>query len=93
VDLWTMHARSGATLATVIDYLSPYLTDPRRWAKEQIAEFTNDETYFLAFAGIGLNRPDYVSLFRKLQRPDGAWLSLVDLVVGRWESASHQTRH
>ena len=93
VDLWSVRARGGATLATVIDYLEPYLSDPRRWNKEQIAEFSNDDLYFLAFAGMGLKKPEYVAQFRKLERPQGAWLSLVDLMVGRWEAASHQTRH
>jgi hypothetical protein len=93
VDLWSARARNGATLATVIDYLEPYLSDPRKWAKEQIADFPNDGLDFLAFAGMGLKRPEYVALFRKLERPEGAWMSLVDLIVGRWEAASHQTRH
>ena len=93
VDLWSVHGPKGATIGTVIDYLEPYLTDPKKWAKEQIADFQNDSLYFLAFAGMGLKRPEYVALFRKLERPEGAWLGLVDLMVGRWEAAAHQTRH
>ncbi len=93
LDLWSVRTKGGATLATVIDYLKPYLSDPHQWGKEQIADFPNNELYFLAFAGMGLKNPEYVALFRKLERPRGAWLSLVDLMVGRWESASHQTRH
>ena len=45
------------------------------------------------FAGIGLKKPDYVALFRKLERPEGAWMAFVDLVVGRWEASGRQTRH
>jgi hypothetical protein len=93
VDLWNLKAKNGATLATVIDYLVPYLADPKKWAKEQIAEFPNDGLYFLAFAGMGMKKPEYVALFRKLEHPEGAWLSLIDLIVGRWENAAHQTRH
>ena len=93
VDLWDIKTRNGATLNTIIDYLTPYLTDPRQWAKQQITEFTNEGLYSLAFAGIGLKKPEYVALYRKLERSEGAWLSLVDLMVGRWEAASHQTRH
>ena len=92
-DLWSVHTKSGATIATVIEYLRPYLADPRKWTKEQIADFQNDSLYFLAFAGMGLKKPEYVALFRKLERPEGAWLCLVDLIVGRWEAAAHQTRH
>jgi hypothetical protein len=79
-------------LASVIDYLSPYLADPHKWAKEQIVDFQTDGIYSLAFAGIGLKRPDYVALFRKLERPEGAWMAFVDLIVGRWEASGHPTR-
>lgn len=92
-DLWTVHTKSGATISTVIDYLEPYLADPHKASREQLADFTNDNLYFLAFAGMGLKKPEYVAIFRKLERPEGAWLSLVDLMVGRWEAAAHQTRH
>jgi hypothetical protein len=93
VDLWSVRSKNGATIGAVIDYLEPYLTDPRKWSKEQISEFPNDGLYFLAFAGMGLKKPEYVAVFRKLERPEGAWISLVDLIVARWENAGHQTRH
>jgi len=92
-DLWSSRTRSGATIGTAIDSLQPYLADPRKWSKEQAAEFQNDSLDLLAFAGMGLKKPEYVALFRKLERPEGAWLCLVDLLVGRWEAAAHQTRH
>jgi len=93
VNLWTVQGRNKVTIDTVIDYLEPYLADPKKWSQEQVAEFQNDGLYYLAFAGMGLKKPEYVSLFRKLERPEGAWLSVVDLMVGRWEAAGHQTRH
>jgi hypothetical protein len=92
-DLWDVRARNGATIGTVIEYLSPYLSDPHKWTMEQIADFQNEGLYSLAFAGMGLKKPEYVALFRKLEKPEGTWLSLVDLMVGRWEAAGHQTRH
>jgi hypothetical protein len=92
-DLWNVRAKSGATIATVIDYLEPYFSDPKKWAKEQISDFPNDGLYVLAFAGMGLKNPTYLALYRKLERPDSAWLSVVDLILGRWENAAHQTRH
>jgi len=92
-NVWIAHTKSGATLATVIDYLEPYIADPRKPSKESIADFPNDSLYFLAFDGMGLKKPEYVALYRKLARPEGAWLTLVDLIVGRWEAAAHQTRH
>jgi hypothetical protein len=92
VDLWSVRAKSGATISTVINYLAPYLSDPRKWPKEQISDFSNDGLYSLAFAGMGLGKPAHVELFRKLEKPDGAWLALVDLIVARWENAAHNTR-
>jgi Alginate lyase len=92
-DLWSVQTRRGTNLATVIGYLSPYLSDPKKWNKEQITEFQNEGLYFLAFAGMGLKKPEYIALYHKLERPAGAWLSFVDLTVGRWEAAAHQTRH
>ena len=84
---------SGATLASVVEYLEPYLTDPKKWTKEQITDFSNDGLYFLAYAGIGMKKPEYIALYRKLERPESAWLGLTDLIVGRYEAAGHQTRH
>ena len=34
-----------------------------------------------------------IALYRKLERPEGAWLGLTGLVLGRYEAAGHQTRH
>jgi hypothetical protein len=93
VDLWNLQTSNGATLATVTAYLSPFVFDPRRWHKEQISEFHNEGLYFLAFAGMGLKKPELVALYHKLEHPDSAWISFVDLIVGRWEAAAHQTRH
>jgi hypothetical protein len=93
VDLWSTQGKGGATLATAIAYLTPHLADRKRWDREQIAEFENDGIYFLAFAGMGTKKPEYLALYRQLEHPDSAWLSFVDLVAGRWEAAAHQTRH
>jgi len=94
VDLWNIRTKDGATFSTVIDYLTPSLKDPAKWRKEQIAAYQSDGSYFLAFAGMGLKKPEYVALFRTLEVASGdAWSSLLDLMVDRWEAAGHQTRH
>jgi hypothetical protein len=93
LDLWTVRSKGGATLATAIEYLQPYLSEPKKWTKEQITDFTNEGLYFLAYAGMGMKKPEYIALYRKLEHPEGAWLSLIDLLVGRYEAAAHQTRH
>jgi hypothetical protein len=92
VDLWSLQTKTGANLSMVVDYLAPYFTDPHKWGKEQIGDFQSDGIYSLAFSGIGLKKPDYVALFRKLERPEGAWMAFVDLIVGRWEASGRQTR-
>ena len=78
VNLWTARAKN-ATIDTVISYLEPYLSDPRSWSKEQISDFPNDGLYYLAYAGMGLKKPEYIALFRKLERSDSSWLGLIDL--------------
>lgn len=93
VDLWAAHAKGGATIGTVVEYLLPYLSDPKKWTKEQITDFSNEGLHFLAFAGMGLKKPEYITLYRKLERPEGAWLSLTDLLLARYEAPGHQTRH
>ena len=90
VDLWTLQAKNGASIATVIDYLSPAFADPHKWSSEQIVDFETSGLYSLAFAGIGLKRTDYVALFRKVERPEGAWMAFVDLIVGRWETSGRR---
>jgi hypothetical protein len=92
-DLWSVRARSGASVTAALDYLSPYLDDPKKWSREQAGDIPYDSLDFLAFAGMGLDQPKYIADFRKLEHPDSAWISLVDLLVGRFEAAAHQTRH
>jgi hypothetical protein len=93
VDLWNLRGSNGSSLSTVIDYLEPYLADPRKWSPEQANDFETDGLSFLAFAGMDLKKPEYIALYQKLEHPEHAWLNLVDLLVGRWEAAGHQTRH
>jgi hypothetical protein len=92
VDLWSVRGKNGSSISTVIDYLEPLLSDPKRWSREQVIDLETDGLYFLAFAGMGLKRPEYIELYQKLEHPDHAWLNLVDLLVGRWAAAAHQTR-
>jgi hypothetical protein len=94
-DLWSLRSRNGATVTAVIEYLSPSLEDPKKWTQEQASDtpIPNDSLSFLAFAGMGLKKAEYLDLYRKLARTDSAWMSVVDLMVGRFEAAAHQTRH
>jgi len=82
VDLWHMQGHGGVTIQSVIGYLLPSLQDPSKWKRDQIVTFDNSGMSYLAFAGIGLNRPDYVKIYRQYEKPSGAWLALVDLITG-----------
>jgi hypothetical protein len=93
IDLWSVRAKNGADLNSVIKYLEPSLADPHKWGREQTSDLDTEALYFLALAGMGLKKPEYIALYQKLEHPDRAWLSLVDLLAGRWEAAGHQTRH
>src|SRR5581483_877412 len=73
VDLWSVRGKNGSTISTVIDYLEPYLSDPHKWAREQANEVESDGLSFLAFAGMGLKKPEYVALYQKLEHSDRAW--------------------
>jgi hypothetical protein len=92
-DLWSARSGRGRTLAGAIDRFIATLPEAKAWSKDQLADFETDGVYFLAFAGIGMNRPDYIAQYRKLERDGSARLALVDLITGRWEAAAHQTRH
>jgi hypothetical protein len=93
VELWNSRTRNGVSAAGLIDSSIPDVSDPRKWTRDQFVDFQSDGVYFLAFSGVGLSRPDYIALYRKLERPDSGWLAVVDLLVSRWEAAGHQTRH
>lgn len=92
-NLWTLRGKGGVTISTAIDYLTPSLLDPKKWNKEQTGDIPYDTLAFLVFAGMGLDKPEYIDDFRKLEHPDSAWTSLLDLLAGRFEAAAHQTRH
>jgi hypothetical protein len=83
LDLWHFRAPNGVTLRTAIDFLLPYLANPRAWTKPQIVPFENDRMYWLAFAGEGLRVPEYEKLYKRLEKPGGSWLAWVDLMAGR----------
>jgi Alginate lyase len=92
-DLWSVRGKNGIDLNSAIRYVEPFLADPHKWSREQISDLDTEALYFLALAGMGLKKPEYIALYQRAEHPDRAWLSMVDLLVGRWEAAGHQTRH
>ena len=93
VDLWDLRGREGAGLGAVIDEVYPYLGDRHKWARDPSVDNPMDSLYWVAYAGMGLKRPDLIAAFRKFEQSDNSWTALTNLLVGRWEAAAHQTRH
>ena len=83
VKLWDLRTPAGATLDTVVRYLLPAVRDPKQWKGEQIVEFDNSGTYYLALAGQALGQPGYVQAYRELARPGSAWLAFIDLLLAQ----------
>ena len=93
VDLWSARTAAGATLGGVADGVAEILAGAQPPKARLAGPPGNDPLDFLAFSGIGLGKPEYASLYRKLERPGNAWSAMLDLLIGRWEASGHQTRH
>lgn len=64
VDLWQYRTSAGAGLESSLTYLSPYITDPGSWPGEQILPHSDEPPVAYLMAGLDLNRPDYINLFK-----------------------------
>jgi hypothetical protein len=93
MDLWRARLRQGSGISAQIDALISALTDPKRQGRDQPTDLRGGELHLLAFAAMGLDKPEYLALYRKMERPTDGWLAVIDLLVGRWEASAHQTRH
>lgn len=62
-------------------YLLPFVLEPTRWKKQQIAPYEQDKVFFPALAGLGLKSDTLLSAYRKLPRTGSPWVQLVDLLV------------
>ncbi len=79
-DLWTYRTPKGIGVATAFDYLAPYIVHPERWKKQQISKFTQDGTFFMALAGVGLRLKVLVEAYDSLPRSAAPWIQFVDLL-------------
>jgi hypothetical protein len=68
-NLWTWQLPDGRGMAKAVAYMYPYILDKKTWPKPP------DVMYYdawpvrqpsLIFAGVALNRPEYIALWRKL---------------------------
>jgi alginate lyase len=69
-NLWTYRLPDGRGMAKVLAYMFPFIADKKRW------QLKPDVMYFsewpirhpsLIFAGLALDRPEYVELWKKLE--------------------------
>ncbi len=83
-DLWNFRTSGGAGVLKSIEYLAPYLSDPSKWTKPQIAPVSGNRGYFLGLAGMDTGRREWVEMQRGFRRPGGAWGILFGMVLEQW---------
>lgn len=68
-DLWTFQLPDGRSMGKAVAFMYPYMLDKKKWP------YRHDVEYFdrwpvreqsLLFAGLALNRPEYLALWRRL---------------------------
>ena len=68
-NLWTFHASEGRGVRLAIEYMYPYIKDKKRWPLGKDVMYDEEwpmRQSSLFFAGVALNRPDYIDLWKKL---------------------------
>ena len=68
-NLWTFALPDGRGIARAMEYMSPYIKDKKRWPLKPDAMYDAEwpmRHSSLLFAGLALNRPDYLDLWKKL---------------------------
>ncbi len=71
-NLWTLETSDGRGMKRAMDYMFPFIADKSKWPLQpDVEHFDNWPVRHpaLLFAGIALQRPEYVALWRKLE-PD-----------------------
>ena len=68
-NLWTFQLADGRGMRKAISYMAPYIKDKKSWPLKPDVMY--DEQWpmrqsSLLFAGLALNRPDYLDLWKKL---------------------------
>ena len=68
-NLWTFELSDGRNLARAMDYITPFIRDKKTWPLKPDVMYDNEwpmRQASLLFAGLALNRPDYLELWKKL---------------------------
>lgn len=61
------------SLARPIEYLAPFLHDPAKWTKPQIAPLGSNRGSFLGLAGLHYKRRDWIEAQRRFGTPGNSW--------------------
>ena len=68
-NLWTFQLSDGRGLQRAMEYMTPFIRDKKRWPLKPDVMYDQEwpmRQSSLLFAGLALNHPDYVELWKKL---------------------------
>ena len=68
-NLWTFQLADGRGIRKALAYMAPYIKDRKSWPLKPDVMYDNQwpmRQSSLLFAGLALNRPDYIDLWKKL---------------------------
>ena len=71
-NLWKWHLEDGRGMAKAMAYMYPYILDKKKWPLPPDVMYDKEwpvRQPSLLFAGLALDRPEYLALWRKLD-PD-----------------------
>jgi hypothetical protein len=69
-NLWTFELPDGRGMRRAVEFLAPYVRDKSKWPHKPDVEYFGEWPMrhpFLLFAGLRLNRPDYLDLWKTLK--------------------------
>ena len=81
-NLWTWHLPDGRGMARAMAYMVPFIADKKSWPKPPDVMYDKEwpvRQPCLLFAGVALDKPDYLALWKKLD-PDPT----VEEVLRNW---------
>ena len=68
-NLWTFQLADGRGIGKAVEFIVPYIRDKKKWRLPPDIMYANDwpmRQCSLLFAGLALNRPDYLELWKTL---------------------------
>src|SRR5947209_173464 len=68
-NLWTFELSDGRNMARAMEYMTPFIRDKKTWPLKPDVMYDKEwpmRQASLLFAGLALNRPDYLELWKKL---------------------------